>query len=254
MGVFSFYLWLSQRYSKIIMESFVNKIKSLEIVEKLKNSDEIVFDNFYLDMNGIIHNCFHPENDTLPTKEVEVFVKIFEIVDHLFQTVRPKNILYLAIDGVAPRAKINQQRARRFNSEVENISKQNMMFIFVKDDVEISDTNIITPGSGFMHRLSISMQHYVNHQINNDPDWQAIKVILSDASVPGEGEHKVMEFIRRQHHLRKKNQTLKHVIYGLDADLIFLALVTHENQFYILREKIHKKESILKKNGQKNDK
>ena len=47
-----------------------------------------------------------------------------------------------------------------------------------------------------MDRLSLFLRDFTNHKLSTDPGWRGIRVILSDGSVPGEGEHKIMEYIR----------------------------------------------------------
>ena len=58
------------------------------------------------------------------------------------------------------------------------------------------DHTVITPGTTFMARLSTAIHLYLKRKVANDPLWSNLKVIFSDWTLPGEGEHKILEFIR----------------------------------------------------------
>ena len=89
-----------------------------------------------------------------------------------------------------------------------------------------------------MYRLSIALKKYLVERANNDEDWQNLTLIFSDVFVPGEGEHKILDFIRSQRAQPGYDPNQRHCIYGADADLIMLGLSTHEPNFFVLREAV----------------
>ena len=143
--------WLTDQYPDIVNRQLEQGL-----------SEDLEVDNFYLDMNGIIHPCTHGnvEGEFVVLDETAMFKKIFLYVDRLYKLTKPTKILYLAVDGVAPRAKMNQQRSRRFRSakEAEMTASELLAQGKALPDQQRFDSNCITPGTDFMLKLSLAIQ------------------------------------------------------------------------------------------------
>ena len=132
---------------------------------------------------------------------------------------------------MAPSAKMNRQRTRRFRL-ADSLAKETFYKKF--------DMNSITPGTEFMAFLHTYIRQYISERKAKNSLWKNIQVTLSDANVPGEGEHKIYVHIREQKRENKLDPAMKHVIYGNDIDLILRALTLHLPNFLILKEDFQK--------------
>jgi len=89
-----------------------------------------------------------------------------------------------------------------------------------------------------MARLTEQLKYFVSKKVSEDADWQGVEIILSGHEVPGEGEHKIMEYIRLAKAQPDYDPNVRHCLYGLDADLIMLGLLSHDPHFCLLREEV----------------
>ena len=178
-------------------------------------SDTILYKDKYNDIDSLFFdlNCLiHPSVRGL-TDEDEMITKILSDITNLIEYTGVNKLVYIAIDGIAPASKMKQQRQRRFKSALERKYSSDNSW----------NTNAISPGTYFMSKLNEALKAFIK--------TLKIKTILSDSDERGEGEHKIL------HYIKENDLSGKICIYGLDADLIMLSLVSKKNNIVLLRER-----------------
>ncbi|MCJ7636545.1 MAG: hypothetical protein MUO21_03565, partial [Nitrososphaeraceae archaeon] len=152
-----------------------------------------------------------------------IFSKLEKLLFNIIELLDPLDAVIIAVDGPAPDAKLRQQKIRRHRS-ANKASSINF------------DTNAVTPGTQFMIELDI----YLVNLINSNKDKFPPIIIYSSHLVPGEGEHKIMDYYRNGDISGgiADQQGGVHIIYGMDADLIMLSLGSNINNIYLVRETI----------------
>jgi len=162
-----------------------------------------------LDLNCLIHPCCREILSQGLSDESLMIQKILETIETLIGYTQVQGTLYIAIDGVAPKGKMKQQRQRRHKSILEPT---------------IWDTNAISPGTYFMSSLNQALVQWRESRASS------LSILLSDSTEPGEGEHKILNFV-------KQGTQGPVAIYGLDADLIMLGMVSGVSDILLLRER-----------------
>ncbi len=235
MGVPGFFLWLWKKYKS---KNFVFS----------KDKFTTTTDYFLLDMNCMIHPvCFETLKELKPNENVDIerlenkmINNVIIYLEKLIDLAEPKKCIYLAIDGVAPVAKMKQQRLRRYKSVNDKKLFDSIRKKHKKDIPFFWNNSAITPGTKFMEKLTDKLNKWVN-----DNKYK-LEIIFTSSETPAEGEHKILQYIKKN--CLNENT---YVVYGLDADLIFLMMTLTSkgfNNIYLMRE-AQQMESKDKSNG-----
>ena len=104
-------------------------------------------DHFYLDANSIIYDVV---NKYFFKKNEEIITQVIREIEKCIALISPTQTTTIAFDGCAPRAKLKQQRERRFKSYYLNKARARIL----KKETAHWDTANITPGTEFMKLLA----------------------------------------------------------------------------------------------------
>lgn len=196
----------------------------------------IKIDYLFIDFNAFIYNTIHAfpkdvvydftkNQDTAAYEEELVKLVIKNTLELVNKVCKPSKLLYIAIDGPPPMAKMVQQRERRYKTPL-------MEQLFKKDDpTKIMDgakydTTRVTPGTYLMSLLNKEFTKIVNAG-----KFGKIAVVFDGSNIPGEGEHKYLKFIEEI----DASPDDKFVIISGDGDAILLSLRFPNKSVYIMQ-------------------
>lgn len=222
MGVPSYFSWIMRLTKKYKLNNMLHP----RLVRPTKR--------LYLDFNCGIHQAARESN---VKTEQDIITNSIALLQRLIELVKPSELVYVSIDGSVPMGKCKQQRYRRFKSikekaEIDQIYKK----WNVKREGHNLDLNMISPGTQFMKNLDQKLNEFFEEYAVTPGSIPHLKFVLSTSFDPGEGEHKIMNHLK-EHHVMNDEQV---VIYGLDADLIFLSLAQHHDQIFLVRENLYR--------------
>jgi 5'-3' exonuclease len=184
MGIPSYFAYLLRHHKAIVKQYNGQKV-----------------DNLYLDSNSIVYDVVRTIPFPNPDFDARLIQAVCEKIKSYLDLVQPKRV-FIAFDGVPPMAKMKQQRERRYKSVMHAEGPAGW------------NTVQITPGTTFMHQLDSALKTFFEPISKSYVFFR-----LSTSEEPGEGEHKIFEHVRSTPHM---GQTT--LVYGLDSDLIILAL------------------------------
>jgi len=179
--------------------------------------------------------------------EHQFFTTITTTIMNLVAAVNPQELVVLAVDGVAPRAKINQQRQRRFRAAADHgptPAFSTEPFTEQEPDpvqTPVFNSNAITPGTALMQRLDHYLRNWLQDPLNLNLFPPSARIIYSSHLVEGEGEHKIFGMMRegiydQPYPMGQDGSTGAHIVHGLDADLVLLSLLSPLDRIYLFRE------------------
>lgn len=224
MGIPTFFRTLAKKYPDI------NDIKP-----------KVTIDHLFIDFNSLIYSAainIKSINDlskiTINNFERKVINEVIRLLKRLInEIIKPNKAVYISIDGPAPRAKMIQQRSRRYKSSIFEpnfIEKLKIKYNILENSFNWPASTNASPGTLFMEKLSKSIHNeIVNDKLINYKD--NIEITFSDSNIPGEGEHKFLDKIRTM----DSDSDESICIYSPDGDVIVLAMSLQKKNSYLCR-------------------
>lgn len=183
-------------------------------------TSKIGIDYLFVDFNSIVYNVWATMDKGTGDLEKRLIENVVKTIRKMIDIVRPKKYAYLSMDGTAPRAKMVQQRSRRYKSiQLKGLTKDK------RKDFGFDPSPNISPGTIFMENLQKALKNLILNM-------SEYKIYLNDSNHPGEGEHK---FLSRLRNLVWKNNEKKVAVYSPDGDMITLCMLTNKKNIYIMR-------------------
>lgn len=234
MGIPSYFSYIVKNHPEIIRR--FSKELQLHTDER---HGEFTINNLYLDCNSIIYDAVHSTKFSEITSDSSKIIisKVIAKIEEYVTVIAPTTCVFIAFDGVAPLAKLDQQRERRYKSWYQSDITQTIMNLKKTD---VWNTTAITPGTVFMSELNNAIKNHFGGVLG----VTGCKYMISTSDETGEGEHKLFAFIRDNPGLHDSNT--RTIVYGLDADLIMLS-INHLPvcpNIYLFRETPHFIQSI----------
>lgn len=240
MGIPSYFSYIIKNHSNIIRD-----------LKFIRNVAKVNFQSMYMDCNSLIYDAVRKiekdqdaqgtDTQGTGTQGTTFEDRVIQCVIQKIQThvsiIAPTNTLYIAFDGVAPFAKMEQQRIRRYkNTFLATLNfeqgKRLSESEYKQQTSKSWNTSAITPGTQFMNTLSHRIKAAFTNPVMINK-LQVKNILVSGADEPGEGEHKMFQ------HLRETASKYDNIaVYGLDSDLIMLSLIHYFycHNIYIFRE------------------
>jgi 5'-3' exonuclease len=200
-------------------------IKKYKYIIKKFNNANLKVEYLYMDCNSIIYDVINSHNVT--KIHDEIINGVIKKIEEYIYKIKPEKQVMIAFDGVAPFAKIEQQRERRYKSWFySSLEEENNKIKF--------DTNQITPGTKFMNKLNLKIKEHFLLDKKRKENIQTYDIIISASDEVGEGEHKIFKKIRETEYNNEDNI----IVYGLDSDLIMLSInhLKYCPNIYLFRE------------------
>ena len=217
MGIPGFFMYIKTRYPVA-----VELVNTLSVIPQC--------DNLLIDMNSLMHDMTH-FRALMPAKlsyEVLASRLMFEL-DKIISFLNPQKLVYIAVDGTTPRARLGPQRRCVVPCEEEGDESD-------EEDLELLGTMNLTPGTEVMEHISEILQYYIALRMSTDPAWKKLAVIYSSHRCPGEGEHKIIDYLRESIANGTYDCEDRTLCYGSDADFILLAMTLHQTNVSIIRK------------------